>query len=114
MRQLDAQGGKIMEKTYLFVDGECHYLMSEKCLKGIRGEDANLGSLCKHHYAEAKFFWDKHIPQQIGISPESIHRRIYFTTFTGGEGDQGANSIRRQADCTITVHPGCQLDLAAA
>ena len=83
--------------TYLYVDGESHYIMAEKCLKSIFGEEATLGAVIKNpniasnqefsHNCNAKFFWDTNLTEAANIAWSRINRAVYFTAFTGTSED---------------------------
>jgi uncharacterized LabA/DUF88 family protein len=108
---------------YLYVDGESHYLMADKCWKKIFGDTADLKSLgysesasgLSHRiaiYQPAKFLWDPSLPGKIFRSEYNVDysrlitRQVYFTTFTGTpEGLQDARvAIRKAAFEPEIVH----------
>jgi len=86
-----------MRTAYLYVDGESHYAMAEKCLRNIHGEEAMLETVVVNptsgaptyadqrfwHNRDARFFWDKHVTYLANISFAHIDRSVYFTAFTG-------------------------------
>jgi hypothetical protein len=95
-------------QTYIYVDGESHFIRSRKCWKKIHGEGAELQDI--NHYIttsaakqcypnphhplirselRSKFFWDKHYPCLLS-APFSLPRidgAIYFTDFAGDDND---------------------------
>lgn len=98
-----------MHTAYLYVDGESHYVMTEKVLKKAHGDEASLEVVEGNsqisvsdqqfwHNRDAKFFWDKNATHQAGIPFRHIDRAVYFTAFTGTpENLQKARVSIRQA-----------------
>jgi uncharacterized LabA/DUF88 family protein len=99
--------GKTSMSTYVYVDGESHFIRSRECWKKMCGEEAELrdikhfitssaASQCypdPHHplirLLQGKFFWDKHYPclLRAPFSLRRIDRAIYFTDFAGDNND---------------------------
>lgn len=97
-----------MTRIYLYVDGESHYAMSEKCFKDIHGDSATLASVVStvpepshqrqyhriFHDADSKFFWDTHVPRHSRGGTEMfpnfdlMARRVYFTALVGNDPKQ--------------------------
>jgi hypothetical protein len=94
--------------TYVYIDGESHFIRSRECWKTLHGEEAELENI-KHFITKSaatqcypdphnpliqlkprsKFFWDKNYPCLLP-SPFSLRRidgAAYFTDFAGDDGD---------------------------
>jgi hypothetical protein len=92
-------------KTYVYVDGENHFVRSNDYWKKLHGKEASLeditdqqvgGGGCPYPDAKeppirleykAKFFWDTRYPNRV---PTPFHHRpiggaVYYTVFTGGD-----------------------------
>ena len=80
--------------TYLYADGESHYIMADKCMKRIHGEEATLAAVVRNpalassnqrfwHNCDSKFFWDSHLTTEAAGITSRIGRAVYFTAFTG-------------------------------
>jgi hypothetical protein len=83
-----------MARTFLYVDGESHYSMTERCCKNILGSDITLEEVKARggepgrlrHRADARFFWDSGMPSRNMRSELAfLERRVYFTSFVGTE-----------------------------
>jgi uncharacterized LabA/DUF88 family protein len=90
-------------QLYVYVDGESHFIRSERCWQRIHGDQAqlelidsppNVGSSCYPEEGSririerrVKFFWDIYFVA--GIMEQARHptvaRAIYFTSMTGGD-----------------------------
>jgi hypothetical protein len=87
-----------MGRMYMYVDGESHYSMMEKCLQNAYHSNATLdkaqcvGPLNSMRLRpDAKFFWDTRAIgedctfglNRIGQAENPVVRAVYFTVFTG-------------------------------
>jgi hypothetical protein len=67
----------------LYVDGESHYAMAEKCIKNALGQEASLENVKFNKtsfvvHPPSKFFWSPEF-----VSYGTAIRRVYFTSFVG-------------------------------
>jgi uncharacterized LabA/DUF88 family protein len=78
--------------TYIYVDGESHYIRSTACIKDLLGPNADLTQITTldksdaakiHVYPQSNFFWDDHLILQIGVGEQHIRRRVYFAAIPG-------------------------------
>jgi len=84
------------QRTYIYIDGESHFIRSEQCWKAKYGMDARLTEVgfpppfksggCVIE-PNARVFWDKNVlwqqPQRDFVEGTMVLRATYFTAMTG-------------------------------
>jgi uncharacterized LabA/DUF88 family protein len=85
-----------MRRIYVYVDGESHYAMSEKCMKRAIGKHALMENLTHlkigeryqvFHNANAKLFWCGDFLDKVNIEAQLVARSVYFTVYHGQNTD---------------------------
>src|SRR5215472_10475614 len=92
-------------RTFVYVDGESHYIRTENYWKKLHGDGAELRDISRSDVStisypdtempiirlepKGKFFWDTSYPLLIRRPLESrpIDGAIYYTDFSGAEND---------------------------
>jgi len=107
--------------TYLYVDGESHFIRSEECWKAVFEGETTLENLAETSptfrqrggfrpqyplandekrfalYRPAKYFWDFFVPSCYHPLPTNLSRAVYVTSSSGDENekDRARRVIRR-------------------
>ncbi len=93
-------------KTYVYVDGESHFIQSDACWKKLHGEETGLEAIVDpgirdglHYpnainpairlYPRAKFFWDANYPNLIRppFALQQVLGAVYYTDFSGNDAE---------------------------
>jgi uncharacterized LabA/DUF88 family protein len=97
--------GIVSMRTYVYVDGESHFIRSDASWKKLRGQEAELEDIIHHlesaesaNYPDSnkplirlerrgKFFWDTYYPLLIGrpFHQTYIDGAVYYTDFSGND-----------------------------
>lgn len=103
-------------RTYVYVDGESHFIRSDVCWKKLHGEEADLADIVGKRTGgspypdalppsirlecRAKFFWDIYYPDLVRtpFRIQPIDGAVYYTDFSGNDSElhEARVLIRRQ------------------